>query len=106
MLKRRLAPGSLLLKLGYDGPLSNFAFKIKLCRYTEACGEAPPPTFHHTMTRLRQHPPRAVLIGGQTDDQDNATALAGGGVYELCLNSGEWTRHATGRGHSSTFQLN
>jgi len=23
-------------------------------------------------------------------------AVAGGGVYELCLERGEWTRHATG----------
>ena len=28
------APGSMLLKLRYDGPLSNFAFKFDLRRYT------------------------------------------------------------------------
>ena len=29
------APGIWLLKLHYDEPHSDFAFKIKLCRYTE-----------------------------------------------------------------------
>ena len=29
------APGSMLLKLRYDGPLSNFAFKVNLRRYNE-----------------------------------------------------------------------
>jgi len=67
------APGIKRLKLKHGVPLSKFAFKFDLRRYN----------------------PRAVLIGGQTNDQDNATALAGGGVYELCLDTGEWTRHAT-----------
>jgi len=26
-----------------------------------------------------------VLIGGQTNDQDNATALAGGGAWQILL---------------------
>ena len=30
------APGSMLLTLRYDGPLSKFAFKFNLCHYTEA----------------------------------------------------------------------
>jgi len=29
------APGSVLLKLRYDGPLSNFAFRINSRRYSE-----------------------------------------------------------------------
>ena len=29
------APGSMILKLRYDGPLSNFAFKFKSRRYKE-----------------------------------------------------------------------
>jgi len=34
------APGSMLLKLRYDGPLSNFAFKFNLRRYIQAEGKA------------------------------------------------------------------
>ena len=33
------APGSMLLKLRYDDPLSNFAFKFNLRRYTKANGD-------------------------------------------------------------------
>ena len=34
------APGNVLLKLSYDGPLSNFAFNFNLRRYIKA---GPPP---------------------------------------------------------------
>jgi hypothetical protein len=36
-----------------------------------------------------------VLIGGQTNDQENASKLAGGAVYELDLAGGVWTRRET-----------
>jgi len=31
------APGPMLLRLRYDGPLSNFAFNFNLRRYTSRC---------------------------------------------------------------------
>jgi hypothetical protein len=63
------------------------SFKCAVRQYSTAGGSAPPPpVFHHTMTRLRRNDvPRAVLIGGQTNDSANA-------------------RHD--RVHSSTFYLN
>jgi hypothetical protein len=36
------APGSMILKLRYDGPLSNFAFNFNSRRYTTATRSAPP----------------------------------------------------------------
>jgi len=33
------APGSMLLKLRYDGPLSEFAFNFNLRRYNPECGD-------------------------------------------------------------------
>jgi len=36
------APGYTLLKLIYDGPLSNFAFNFNLRRYTEGAHAAAP----------------------------------------------------------------
>jgi len=37
MISTLKVPGYMLLKLRYDGPLSLFAFKSNLCRYTTEC---------------------------------------------------------------------
>jgi hypothetical protein len=46
------APGTKRLKLKYDGPLSNFAFKFNLRRYTSASPSWPSPL--RTPPRRRQ----------------------------------------------------
>ena len=80
----------LLLRVSRDGRRARWGE----CR---AAGNTPPPVFHHTMTRLRRDAPnpRAVLIGGQSDDADRGGLLGGGAVYELDLAAGTWTRRET-----------
>jgi hypothetical protein len=102
--------GSTLLVFGgYDGSHSVWGGReILLLRVSkdgrrvrwgacDATGDAPTPCFHHTMTRLRRDlpTPRAILIGGETNDDVHAHKLAGGAVFELNLSDGEWTRRRT-----------
>jgi hypothetical protein len=43
-------PGTMRLKLEYDGLLLNFGFKSNLCRYTMAGGGAHPPPIACTLS--------------------------------------------------------
>ena len=64
------APGSMLLKLGNDAPLSNFAFKLNLRRYTSLLAEH------------RQHKGAVVAVAFTPDGGRMLTAGAEG---NLCV---------------------
>lgn len=101
---------TLLVHGGYDGISRCFekVYLLRVARDGSRClwgdpgaptnlvnGERMPRVFHHTLTRLRNSP-RAISIGGQTDDdQRTQDDLANGAVHEMNLDTWTWTRRET-----------
>ena len=101
---------TLLVHGGYDGMSRCFddVYLLRVTRDGSRClwGNPGPPTnvvdgarmprvFHHTLTRLRNSP-RAISIGGQTDDNGRTRDdLGHGAVHEMNLDTWTWTRRET-----------